>query len=218
MGVGCTGSTVSWHHLHSASANHGSRSLNIYSTVVPTSTAVYLVGLAKSFASYTLHITALSPIDGAVLATADVPSSINQGPSSFFVVSKGDHYRVVWLEAGQVKSVGLAPDLKDKPTNVKGAVYNEIINVGLGDHGMFVALKEDGSGRLMRLNDEGLGLKVIWEFVDSVCSLHCPIWLVLNSAVTRHAHRSILRPSTRGVSTRMATRTSLAYFGLIRTR
>ncbi|KIP12195.1 hypothetical protein PHLGIDRAFT_62449 [Phlebiopsis gigantea 11061_1 CR5-6] len=145
----------------------GQSSLNIYSAVVPTSTAVYLVGLAKSFASYTLHVTALSPIDGAVLATADVPSSIDQGPSSFFVISKGDHCRVVWLEAGQVRSVGLAPDLKEKPTNVKGAVYHEIIDVGLGDHGMFVALKEDGSGRLMRLNDAGLGLKVIWEFADS---------------------------------------------------
>ena len=142
--------------------------MNIYSAVVPTPTAVYLVGLAKSFASYTLHITALSPTDGAVLATADVPSSIDHGPSSFFVISKGDHHRVVWLEAGQVKSVGLTPELKDKPAHVKGAVYHDIINVGLGDYGMFVALKEDGSGRLMRLNDEGAGLKVVWEFADSV--------------------------------------------------
>lgn len=144
------------------------RSLNIYSSVVPTSSAVYLIGLAKSFASYTIHIVALSPTDGTLLADVNVPSNIENGPSSLLFLSKDEHARVTWLEGGQIKSFKLTPDLKEKPTSIKGAAYHEVINVGLGDHGLFVALKEDGSGRLIKLNDEGTGLKVIWEFADSV--------------------------------------------------
>ena len=141
---------------------------------------MYLVGLAKSFASYTLHVVALSPVDGSLLASADVPSSIEAGPSSVLLLSKNEHTRVVWLEGGQIKSVELTPGLKEKPIAVKGAVYREVVNVGLEEHGMFVALKEDGSARLIKLNNEGTGLKIVWEFADSV-RLHLTCFRFLTS-------------------------------------
>lgn len=140
--------------------------------MVPTSSAVYVIGLAKSFASYTLHVTALSPSDGTVLSTADVPSSITEGPESILplrrLVNGTEAARVVWLEGGKIRSVGLTPDLHEKPTLVKGAAYVEVVSTGLEDHGLFVAIKDDGSGRVVKLDDDNTGLKVIWEFADSV--------------------------------------------------
>ncbi|KAJ3553144.1 hypothetical protein NM688_g3770 [Phlebia brevispora] len=176
--VTSTGGKVQWTWT---AADQGS--LVIYSSVVPTPSAVYVVGLAKSFASYTLHVTALSPEDGAVLAEADVKSSIiGTGPASFLVLNRkgkdeeikdeDDATRVVWLEGGVIRSIALTPELKDKPVPVKGAVYEKIIDAGLCEHGMFVALKEDGSGRVIKLNQEEKGLKVIWEFADSAKAAH----------------------------------------------
>ncbi|GJE85471.1 PQQ and DUF1620 domain-containing protein [Phanerochaete sordida] len=149
-------------------------SLNVYSAVLPTPSAVYLIGLAKSFASYTLHITALSPADGSVLGSKDVSSSIEQGPASLFALSNPavelGHARVLWLEANQIKSVRLTPELKEKPTTVKGTAYRKLVDLGLSDHGLLVAIKDDGSGHVVKLDDEGSGLKVIWEFADSADS------------------------------------------------
>ncbi|KAI0341141.1 DUF1620-domain-containing protein [Trametopsis cervina] len=149
-------------------------SLNIYSTVLPTSSAVYVIGLAKSFASYTLHIVALSPSDGTVLSTVDVPSSIGDGPQSILHVKRvaeGKQVsRVAWLEGGKIRSFALTPELREKPVTVKGAAYQELVDTGLSEHGLFVAIKDDGSGRVIKLTDDGL--KVIWEYADSVKATH----------------------------------------------
>ncbi len=72
----------------------------------------------------------------------------------------------MWLEEGAIKSFRLTPDLKSKFSVVKGAVYKTIEDVGLSEHGQFVATTDDGSGRVVKLTPEGL--KVIWEFSDSV--------------------------------------------------
>ncbi|EKM58157.1 uncharacterized protein PHACADRAFT_116839 [Phanerochaete carnosa HHB-10118-sp] len=149
-------------------------SLNVYSTVLPTSSAIYLIGLAKSFASYTLHITSLSPVDGSLLSSVDVPSSIEHGPASLFVLSKpvgeSEHARILWLESNQIRSVKLMSGLNETPTAIKAATYRELVDLGLGDHGLLVAVKDDGSGQVIKLNDEGTGLKIIWEFADSADS------------------------------------------------
>lgn len=199
------------------------RSLYIYSSVLPTPSAVYLVGLAKSFASYTLHITALSPADGSLLATYDVPSNIQHGPSSIFVLHRlvGDleHARVLWIESNQINSVKLTPELKEKPTAVKGSAYRELVDLGLNDHGLLVAVKDDGSGLLVKLNDEGTALKIIWEFADSAsCTTLVICAYILTSGIARLIQRSILRRCIRAVWTKPAILTLVACFGLTTTR
>ena len=125
--------------------------------------------------SYTIHVTALSPVDGTVLAEADLASKITDGPESILSLTRdgkeGPVVRLAWLEDGQIRSVALTPTLKDKPTAVKGALYQKIHDIKLSDNGIFVALKEDGAGRVIKLNEDGTGLKVIWEFADSVSIL-----------------------------------------------
>lgn len=49
---------------------------------------------------------------------------------------------------------------------IKGAEYQKIVDVGFSEHGQFVAIKEDGAGRVIRLGEDGV--KVIWEFAESV--------------------------------------------------
>ena len=75
--------------------------------------------------------------------------------------------RVVWLEAGSIRSVSLAPSLTEKPTSVKGS-YNKIIDIGLQDKGYFIALNTDDTGQVVTLDTSKAGLKVIWEFENSV--------------------------------------------------
>lgn len=149
------------------------RSQIIYSKIVATPTTTYIVGLSKSFASYTLHVTALSTTSGELLASNNIPSSITDGPSSLLSLSpttSASAPQVVWLESGSIKSVVLTEKLDSKPTTVKGASYEKIVDVGLTEKGYFVALKEgDGTARVVKLAEgEKDGLKIVWEFADSV--------------------------------------------------
>jgi hypothetical protein len=75
--------------------------------------------------------------------------------------------RVVWLETGAIRSVSLVPYLTQKPASVKGS-YSKIIDIGLQDKGHFIALNTDDTGRVLSLDASKAGLKVIWEFEDSV--------------------------------------------------
>lgn len=143
-------------------------SLYIYSNVISTPSALYLVGLAKSFAAYTIHITALSPTTGEVLSSADISSNITEGPSQLLVISnKSASPHVTWLEDGRMHLLKLTPTLKEKPGVSKGAVYKKLQDINLCEDGQFVGIKEDGSGRLVKLADDGT-VKVTWEFENSV--------------------------------------------------
>ena len=139
--------------------------------MVSTSSAIYVVGLAKSFASYTLHIVSISTQTGEELASANVPSSISGGPSTLLTFARREHQaRVAWLQDGNIHTVILAPELAHtKPVVFKDVSYAEIINVGLGSHNQFVATKSDGSASVLSLQDQKPGVKVLWEFKDSVC-------------------------------------------------
>lgn len=142
----------------------------VYTTLVTTPSNVYVVGLAKSFASYTLHVTSLSSSNGEVVASINIPSSIAEGSSDMVVLSSDATTfkpRVVWLEAGALRSVQLIPSLTAKPTFVQGSVYRKIIDIDLQSKGHFIALKTDDTGRVLKLDAEE-GLKVIYDFPDSV--------------------------------------------------
>lgn len=161
------------------------RSQVIHSKIVATPTTTYVIGLSKSFASYTLHVTSLSTSSGEELASANIPSSITDGPSSLLSLSPtASAPQIVWLESGSIKSVALTEKLDSKPTAVKGASYEQVLDVGLSEQGYFVALKAgDGTARIVKsANGEKEGLKVIWEFSDSVSP--CRILKVLGWILT----------------------------------
>ncbi|KAI0052505.1 DUF1620-domain-containing protein [Auriscalpium vulgare] len=146
-------------------------SLVIYAKLISTETAVYVLGLTKSFASYTIHVTAVSPTTGEVLSNADIPSTILKGPSELITLTsqtdKNLYPHVVWVEAGSIRSVALVPKLNNKPTSIKGSTYDKIIDIGMHAEGYFVALQPDGSSRVIRLDAETSGLKIVWDFADS---------------------------------------------------
>ncbi|PCH43293.1 DUF1620-domain-containing protein [Wolfiporia cocos MD-104 SS10] len=143
-----------------------------YSKLVSTPSAVYAVGLSKSPAAYTLNVAALAPATGEVLATVRIPSSIQNGLADFLVLecAHGDGVpRIVWRDAedASLRFAALAPGLEGKALAARGA-YKMIKDVGLGSHGRFVALKEDGSARVLQLGEAGMA--VLWEFAESATS------------------------------------------------
>jgi ER membrane protein complex subunit 1 len=138
--------------------------------LVTTPSTIYVIGLSKYFASYTLHVTSLLSSTGELVASVDFPSSIAEGPLGILTLLSDATTldpRVVWLEAGAIRSVSLVPSLTVKPTSVKGS-YSKIIDIGLQDKGHFIALNTDDTGRVLSLDTSKAGLKVIWEFEDSV--------------------------------------------------
>ncbi|KAI8996246.1 DUF1620-domain-containing protein [Trametes punicea] len=147
-------------------------SLVVYSKIIATPSAIYLLGLSKSFASYTLHVTSLSPSTGELIANGNVPSSVPAGFSDVVVLrdlkTPGVEPHLVWLEDKVIKAFPLTPNLKAKLAVIKGATYKAVQDVGVSEYGQLVAIKEDGSGWVIRLSSEGL--KVIWEYADSVTS------------------------------------------------
>lgn len=160
------------------------RSQVIYSKIIATPTTTYVVGLSKSFASYTLHVTSLSTSSGEELASANIPSSITDGPSSLLsLYPTTSAPQIVWLESGTIKSVALTEKLDSKPTAIKGASYEQVLDVGLAEQGYLVALKAgDGTARIVKLAEEKEGLKVVWEFADSVrlfCILEMLGWILI---------------------------------------
>jgi len=112
----------------------------------------------------------LSSSTGELVASVDFPSSIAEGSLGLLTLYSDTitpDPRVVWLEAGAIRSVSLVPYLTEKPTSVKGS-YSKIIDIGLQDQGHFIALNADEAGRVLSLDTSKAGLKVIWEFEDSV--------------------------------------------------
>lgn len=144
------------------------RSLAIYSKLVYTPSTLYVVGLAKSYSSLTLHVTALSVESGQILSTANIPSNLPEGPASVITLSRSTAARLAWLEQGSLKSVSLSPTLKDKPTTIKGASYRQLQDIGLSSSGYLIAVKYDGTGCAFRLEEEGSALNRVWEFDGSV--------------------------------------------------
>ena len=140
----------------------------ILERLIVTDSTIYAVGLAKSFSSYTLHVTALSAETGELLTTQNIPSNIENGSDDFFKLSSptSDHPRLVWIEKGVVRSVVLIPKLTNKPQSLRGSAHTKILDVGLSEYGLFVVKTEDGSAKVFRLNQNTI--ESIWDFADSV--------------------------------------------------
>jgi hypothetical protein len=107
-----------------------------------------------------------------VLVTAtDIHLSVAVGPSDVLVLSSDAATltpRLVWLEAGTIRSLELVPNLTAKPTSASGTAYSGIFDISLQNKGHFVAQTADGTGRILKLEVDKL--KAIWEFPDSAKS------------------------------------------------
>ncbi|KAF8829541.1 hypothetical protein HHX47_DHR3000530 [Lentinula edodes] len=142
------GETISWSwtsgnqgQVSHCLASHYYVSQILYSTISASDDALYVVGLESSFASYVLHVTALSPITGQLISSSTIPSHISNGLDDFLVLSR----TIVWIENGKIKCFVLSPLLKGKTTVLQDASYKKLLDIGLGSHGLFIALKDDSS-------------------------------------------------------------------------
>jgi len=146
-------------------------SLVIHTKLVLTPSVLYLVGVAKSTESYTLHITSLVPESGEIITSANVPSSIRDPIADFYVLSNGisENNRIIWIEQGSLKHVGLVPELNAKPVAMKNAEFGLLVDVGITDNGHIVAAKKDGSGRIIKLVESGV--KSVHNFENDVSLL-----------------------------------------------
>jgi len=152
---------------------------------MPTPDAIYAIGVAKSFASYMLHVTTLSPSTGEAINSAKLASSIVDPLSQFISLTRtgSSQPMMLWLEQGALRYIDLTPTLNQKAKALKGTGYAKILDVGLDNQGHVVIVRDDGSSLILRFDAE-IGLaKSIWEFQDSVGPYHFGRWSLLN-----HAH------------------------------
>jgi len=146
------------------------RSLVIHSKLVVTPETVYAIGVAKSTASYTLHVTTLSTASGETIHSGNIGSSIADPLTQLTILTHEDLGRPIalWLEQGTLRYVGLTPTLKEKSKPLKGSGYSQLVDVGLGAHGQVVVLRKDSSSTLLKFEGESMTAVARWEFEDSV--------------------------------------------------
>jgi hypothetical protein len=146
-------------------------SLTIFTHVLATPTTIYLIGLAKSIASYTLHLTTLSTSTGEEVSSTHVTSSITHVSDIYPVQDLRQSSAtpvIAWLQQDELMSFALTPQLGGKPKSAKGTKYKELVDVGLRNHGQLVAIASDSSSSVLQLATDASGFKTLWNFADSV--------------------------------------------------
>jgi len=142
-----------------------------FTKIIRSSTALYVIGLTKSFRSYTLTVVSLNPENGEVIETVNVPSDLadldnyhvllgtNRGPTT-----------LVWLEGESVKTVSLTADLTQikKATTTKYGPYNRVLDLGVEEFGYFAAIKKNGETDIFKIDRDGLGVNKVINFDSSV--------------------------------------------------
>ena len=125
--------------------------------------------MAKSFASYTLHVTTLSPSTGQLIVSANIISSIVDPLAHFAVLTRPNSTQpqALWIEQETLRFVGLTPTLKEKGRQMQGTGYTRILDIGLNDQGHALISRKEGSSFVLKF-DEVNSAKSLWEFVDSV--------------------------------------------------
>jgi hypothetical protein len=149
-----------------------------------------------------LHLTSLSASTGKEIASTHVSSAVSHGLKDVIALRHSNHSNtnsiVAWLQQGTLRTFKLTPDLKGKPTSVKGwPSYKSFKDIGLKDHGQFIAIKLDESSWAYKLTKDNSGLVPFWDFADSARRRN--IWdhfmvVVSIPAVGRISRASIGRP------------------------
>lgn len=172
-------------------------STTLFTDIVRSSTALYVIGLTKSFRSYTLTVVSLNPENGEVIETANVPSDLaaldnhrvllgtNRGPAT-----------LVWLEGESVKTVSLTADLSrfKKTASTKYGPYNRLLNLGVEEFGYLAAIKKDGETDIYKIDRDGLGMNKVAGFESSVSEQHQALSRILTKPTgSRGRVRHLLR-------------------------
>ncbi|KDQ19878.1 hypothetical protein BOTBODRAFT_27299 [Botryobasidium botryosum FD-172 SS1] len=156
---GATGEVL-WHW-----SSEDRASLVLFSRITATPSAVFVVGLTKSFASYTIQIVQLDLQTGLPLAVKDVHSSVTSVADVLGPLSHETLSTVVWLENGILKTVALTPGLKSlSPAISKGPQYRKLVDVGMEAHGAFAAIDEDGNAHVLNVKENDAGSLVVGSF------------------------------------------------------
>ncbi|PPQ95955.1 hypothetical protein CVT26_016121 [Gymnopilus dilepis] len=148
-------------------------SLIIHSKLILTHDALFAVGIAKSTASYTIHVTSILPSTGEIINSANIPSKVEDPFTEFTVLTRSDVSKpvVLWLEKGTIGHVALTPTLKEKAKPIiMGDVFRKFTDIGLIDYGQVLLLKEDGSNVVLKLDADGRLANSKWEFEASLIS------------------------------------------------
>lgn len=163
-------------------ANQDIRSSVFLTNLVRTSNGLYALGISKNLKSLSIHVISLDPTTGAVLHSADIPSSI-KSQEDFFPVKFGIPVQgpplaqvaaVAWLESGSIKQVLLTPSLENKhlhkAISTKYGPFAKIQDLGIAERGYVTGILEGkvGAAQVYRLEHTGLGLNKVGEFDTSV--------------------------------------------------
>ncbi|KAG6330871.1 hypothetical protein ID866_8220 [Astraeus odoratus] len=139
-----------------------------YTHVLPTSAAIYAIGLARTKTARTLHITTLSPTDGSLIASVNIPANLVNGRSDFALLNARANPNssldvnaplwpcLSWLESSSLRFAVLSPNLKGQVRIIPGINYTHIQDIGLTDVGQFMAFTEGGVAHLMRYDGGSL--------------------------------------------------------------
>lgn len=157
-------------------------SLNLHSRITQDITSVFVVSLSKSFAGYTIHVTILDSLSGVEIASYPVPSSIQNGVDDILVLDHPIEPSLFWVENGGIKWLSLTTR---KITPLKGKKFGRLVDVGLGEYGVFIAQQADETGIVyqMDVSQSGSEPRQVWTFPDSVCST---IFICINLAINRN--------------------------------
>ncbi|PWN47696.1 DUF1620-domain-containing protein [Violaceomyces palustris] len=149
--------------------------------VLATSEKVHVVSLRKIAGSYALSVDTLSH-SGEHLASSDLPSSVPGGPADVTILpwaplsgapaAANPGAWVAWVNKdGSARAAPLDPPTKKlaQPQVIysknPASNFTTILDVGLGDKGMFVAKRSDGLGQVLKL-DSNAKLVPVWEFEE----------------------------------------------------
>ena len=183
-------------------------STTVFTKIVRSSTALYVIGVTKSFRSYTLTVVSLNPGNGEVIETVNIPSDLADLDNYRVLLGPGrGPTTLVWLEGESVKTVTLTADLSQikKATSTKYGPYDRVLDLGVEELGYLAAIKKNGEADIYRIDRDGLGMKKVVSLDSSVSEQH---WMSLRIFTRLYRVKPPSTTFSQEVSTETATRIS----------
>ncbi|KAN0065514.1 hypothetical protein ACQY0O_001351 [Thecaphora frezii] len=150
--------------------------------LVSTKDKVHVVAIARSGSASTIVIYTLNHA-GQLLTSREVPSDLPHGSADVVVLpwnqlpnqppSASAGAWIAWLDAdGSVRAAPLNPASPEAAQpqvlyarRPETSTFVSIVEVGLGDRGLFVAKRSDGMGEVLRVGTNGK-FTSMWEFEE----------------------------------------------------